>query len=289
MVPSHPLSGLAFMGSEVVSSEEIEEANKKPFKKAFLVTNVTGNRAKVEIALKNNVVTFKITPQTKEIATVSLRLGGMSLAHGLGDAGAYGESFNLVENSVNEYLIENNGGGRRWASSFTIFPHNSFAGVFFEAGKKSVVLDASGYEMSITKEGTATFYYFLGKPASIYKNYKLIREQEGYQDVKPKSRLFELGWESWDALGWNTNQKTVQETLQKFHRNGYPIRWAVTGSGFWEKGGTTTSFGGWGEKFPAPQSFKAWMHKHDIKWMIGLRTNFIPDGGPFYPVTEKAG
>ena len=71
--------------------------------------------------------------------------------------------------------------------------------------------------MTVTKQGEATFYYFLGDPKTIYSNYKKVREEQGYQDVKPKFRLFEVGWESWDALGWNTNQFTVQEILQKFH------------------------------------------------------------------------
>ncbi|MDN5213441.1 glycoside hydrolase family 31 protein [Fulvivirgaceae bacterium BMA12] len=287
LVPAHPVSGIVFMGSEVVSSEEIEQTAGNVDKKVFLVTNATGDKARVEVSFINNLATFKIIPQAKGLVTISLRLGGMPLAHGLGDAGAYGESFNLIENKASEYPIENNGGIQRWASTFTIFPKNSLAGVFFDDGKKTVVLSASEYEMNITRAGGATFHYLLGDPAAIYKSYKKLRTLAGYKDVQPKPRFFELGWESWDALGWNTNQKTVQAILQKFHHHGYPIRWAVTGSGFWETGGTTTSFGRWGEKFPNPQVFKTWMHQHDIKWLIGLRTNFVPAGGPFYPVTEK--
>ncbi len=287
MVPAHPVSGMAFMGSEVVSSEEIEQTTDNADQKVFLVANATGEKARVEVSFINDLATFKVIPRVKGPVTISLRLGGMPLAHGLGDAGAYGESFNLIENKAHEYPIENDGGIRRWASTFTIFPENSLAGVFFDDGKKTVVLNASVYEMNITRAGGATFYYLLGDPAVIYKGYKKLRMQAGYEDVKPKPRFFELGWESWDALGWNTNQKTVKTILQKFHHQGYPIRWAVTGSGFWETGGTTTSFGRWGKKFPDPQAFKTWMHQRDIKWLIGLRTNFVPAGGPFYPVTEK--
>ena len=141
--------------------------------------------------------------------------------------------------------------------------------------------------MTVTKQGEAIFYYFLGDPKTVYSNYKKVREEQGYEDVKPKFRLFEVGWESWDALGWNTNQFTVQEILQKFHDNGYPIRWAVTGSGFWVEGGTTTSFGRWGEEFPDASALKGWMQSKDIYWMIGLRTNFIPEGGPYYPESSE--
>ena len=65
-----------------------------------------------------------------------------------------------------------------------------------------------------------------------------------------------------------------------FRKDGFPIRWAVSGSGFWEDGGTTTSFGKWGKKFPDAMEFKAKLHQRDVKWMIGLRTNFVPSRWP---------
>ena len=287
IVPAHSYSGLTFSGSKVVSSEKIEAELNGDTRHLFLATNEIGEKAIVQITLEDGIASFKIKPQKEQFTKTSLSLGGMSVAHGLGDAGAYEESFNLITNKREEYSIENNGGQKRWASSFVIFPQNDVAGVFFGDGKKSVSINEHEYTMSITKKGEAIFYYFLGKPAQIYKSYKTIRNQEGFADIKPKFRLFELGWESWDALGWNTNQTTVKEILEKFHKKGYPIRWAVTGSGFWEAGGTTTNFGKWGNKFPNPETFKTWMHDHDIKWMIGLRTNFVPKGGPYIPISSK--
>ena len=106
--------------------------------------------------------------------------------------------------------------------------------------------------------------------------YLALRTQAGYPNIKPKFRLFELGWETWASLGWRANAATVQEELSRLLTNGFPIRWAVTGSGFWIEGGTTTSFGQFGEKFPDPESLKSWLHDRNIKWLIGLRTNFVP-------------
>lgn len=287
VAPSNAQSGLVFSGSQVVSVEKADAESKEDKVNIFLVTNEAGNKARVEVVFEDGIAKFQIYPQIDRRSKVSLSLGGMPVAHGLGDAGAYEESFNLANNGLEEYPIENNGGRKRWVSTFAIFPQNNVAGVFFGDGKKSVAINEREYTMSISTKGAASFYYILGTPKQIYKKYKEVRNLEVYVDIKPKFRLFELGWESWDALGWNTNQETVKQILEKFQNEGYPIRWAVTGSGFWEKGGTTTSFGKWGEKFPNPHRFKKWMHEHDIKWMIGLRTNFVPQGGPYIPISDK--
>ncbi|MET2985611.1 TIM-barrel domain-containing protein [Aureibaculum conchae] len=279
-------SGLLINGYPIISSFIIDR-NKSENVVLFDVANSKGETAKVTVSFKAGIAKFTVKPNTNLDTNISLRLGGMPVAHGLGDAGAFRESFNLLENKNKSYNIINDGGGQRWASSFVVFPKNNLAGVFFDRGEKNVTLDEKEYTMNISKTGAASFYYFIGDLKSIYKNYKQVREEKGYADVKPKSRLFELGWESWDALGWNTNQKTVQEILQHFRDNDYPIKWAVTGSGFWDQGGTTTSFGRWGKKFPKPKLLKDWMHANDMKWMIGLRTNFIPEGGPYFPKTKK--
>ena len=284
-VPHSATSGLTLDGFPIVSA--ILESDDNPQSKQFSVTTSNGGKAWLNIHFEGGIAKFIIVPATDEPTNISLRLGGMPLAHGLGDAGSYEEHFNLIENKKDTYPIINNGGGIRWASSFAIFPQNQLAGVFFDKGRKIVTVNNEMYSMSVTKEGESKFYYFLGTPEQIYASYKKVRNQEGYQDLKPKFRLFELGWESWDALGWNTNQKTVKEVLQKFREENYPIHWAVTGSGFWEEGGTTTSFGKWGAKFPNPEGFKSWMNDNDIKWMIGLRTNFVPAGGPYTPISNK--
>ncbi|MCG8307365.1 MAG: hypothetical protein MI975_08230 [Cytophagales bacterium] len=284
VVPGDTVSGL-FINEEPVANTVVIE--KREDKVLLSATTSGGDRAKVKIAFENGISTIIVEPEKQGKNKVSLRFGGMPVAHGLGDAGGWNKTFDLAEAEENTFEIVNDGGGKRWSSTFTIFPKNNFAGVFFDRGKKNVVLSENTYQLNTEIEGKSTFYFFTGEPKEIYANYKKVRNELGYEDMKPKPRLFELGWESWDALGWNTNQETVKDILAKFHAEGYPIRWAVTGSGFWDEGGTTTSFGRFGSKFPNPEDFKNWMHQNDIYWMIGLHTNLVPSGGPYYPITDK--
>lgn len=284
VVPADTASGL-FINEQPVT--EVEVVDKGLEAAQFHVTTAGGEKANVDVSFKNGIVVIAVEPEQSGKNKVSLRFGGMSVAHGLGDAGGWNKTFDLAGREEKIFDIVNDGGGKRWLSTFTIFPKNNFAGVFFDRGKKSVTLSESTYQQNTEIEGKSTFYLFVGEPKEIYANYKKVRNEQGFEDIKPKSRLFELGWESWDALGWNTNQFTVKDILAKFHKEGYPIRWAVTGSGFWDEGGTTTSFGRYGAKFPDTESFSNWMHQNDIYWMIGLRTNMIPSGGPYYPKTKK--
>jgi hypothetical protein len=98
---------------------------------------------------------------------------------------------------------------------------------------------------------------------------------------------FELGFETWDLLRWNTNAATCQNAIQAFLDNGYRVRWAVTGSGFWQAQGTTVSFGLYDftkypeTSAPLPPDFGDWCKARGIRWMIGQRTNFVPPGGPY--------
>ncbi len=283
LAPPHLESGVTLNDQPVIKTSLIQEGLDG---KTYSVVTKNGLEAAVSFHSLDHTLKVEVTPKTERVTSIGLQLGGMPVAHGLGDAGAYDKAFNLVKND-RTYSIVNNGGSNRWVSTFAIFPHNNVAGVFFDKGKREVTLNRQEYVMKIAAEGKATFYYFFGEPKQLYASYKKTREALGYFAAKPKSRLFELGWESWDALGWNTNQYTVKDFLRKFHKNGFPIRWAVTGSGFWETGGTTTSFGRWGDKFPDTDGFREWLNSTDIKWMIGLRTNFIPEGGPYLPVTDK--
>ena len=284
IVPGDSVSGFRINDSPVVEAM-LKSSSDNQF--IFDIITETNEQAEVTIVFHKGIAKMVVSPKEKGRNKVSICLGGMPVAHGLGDAGAFGESFNLIEKENKTFEIVNNGGTKRWLSTFTIFPKNNFAGVFFDRGKKSIVLGKNTYQLNSETEGQATFYFFMGTNQEIYANFKKIRNLLGYEDIKPKSRLFELGWESWDALGWNTNQETVKNILSKFQKEGYPIRWAVTGSGFWDEGGTTTSFGRWGAKFPNPNELKNWMHLNDIYWMIGLRLNLIPPGGPYYPTTSK--
>ena len=277
-------AGLFINGVPVVSAKT---ESSKENSKAFILRTKDGTSVKADVSLNDGVCAICIKPQNSGTNTVELKFGGVDIAYGLGDAGGFSGNFNLVGDKEKTYEIINNGGGQRWASTFTLFPKNSAAAVFFDRGKRSVKLGKEVFSMSSTRNGQTTFYLIIGTPQEIYSSFKSIKSKHGYVDLLPKPRLFEIGWESWDALGWNTNQNSVSKILSKFLKEGYPIKWAVVGSGFWDEGGTTTSFGRFGAKFPNPEEFRAFMRSNDIAWMIGLRVNLIPSGGPYYPKTKK--
>lgn len=279
--PAHKRSGLLINGHPVVSVEKANDNN------TFELTTVSGDKAAVALALVDGLVTVVVTPAAETRTTVCLQLGGMPVAHGLGDAGGWNETFNLVGETAKVFNIINDGGKNRWASSFVIFPPNRVAGVALGDDTTSVTVGPDAYSMEVTKAGSVTFHYLLGDMHAIYNRYLALRAEAGYPNIKPTFKLFELGWETWAALGWTANATTVQSELSRLLSLGFPVRWAVTGSGFWVEGGTTTNFGQFGEKFPDPDALKRWLNSQNIKWMIGLRTNFVPSGGPFTPDSEK--
>lgn len=278
LAPPHADYGMSINQRPVFMAEKIDSRDN-----AFIVETKDGTKARVQFHLDEGHVAVMVTPDHNEVQKIAIQLGGMPAAYGLGDHGGYHDTFNLVGDEATEFRIA----GRRWVSSFAILPQNQVAGVVFGGKARSVIFGPDQYTMTADTAGPITFHYFLGDPHQIYRSYLKLRIQEGYPNVKPKFRFFELGWESWAALGWQVNQETVLESITNFQRNGYPIRWAVTGSGFWREGGTTTSFGEFGDSFPDSGKFREELHGRDVKWLIGLRTNFVPPGGPYKPYTER--
>ena len=134
----------------------------------------------------------------------------------------------------------------------------------FDGTEPTVVLGPDEYTMRVKADQAVTFHYLTGRMPSIYRSYKELLTENGYPWVQPKFRFFELGWESWAALGYQTRDEAVLRSISNFQEMGYPVRWAVTGSGFWEEGGTTTSFGKYGTKFPDPADFKRKLHAIDV-------------------------
>ena len=282
VAPMHAVSGLKLDGSPV------DITNTVALKQGELsVISKKGLKAKVFIGVEHGVISVKIAPEKDKTYSANLSLGGMQVAYGLGDAGGWSGRLNLVSDKKNQFELVNNGSRQRWQSSFVVCPKNKFAGVVFQGRTKSVTLGPKEYSMTVSSNKPATFHYLTGDMPTIYQNYRDLLTAKGYPNIKPKFRLFELGWESWAALGYQTNAETVLKSLKDFQDNGYPIRWAIVGSGFWENGGTTTSFGEFGEKFPDPRTFKTSLNNMDVKWMIGLRTNFVLPGGPYIPKTKK--
>jgi alpha-glucosidase (family GH31 glycosyl hydrolase) len=99
----------------------------------------------------------------------------------------------------------------------------------------------------------------------------------------PKYEMFGVGWEAFGALGWNTNEQTDRESVDRYLALGYPLEWVVIGSGFWpakpDDLHETTSFGMFDDvRYPTPKSFIQHFHDEGLKVLFGLRITFITTG-----------
>lgn len=282
LAPMHSSSGLK-IGKESVVLTEVDPDQKG----VFTVATKSGRRALVKVSKAGGVISVSVEPQQDREQTISISLGGMPAAYGLGDNGGKSGSLNLVSSTNKSFRLMQTGGLLRWLTTFAIFPQNQLAGVVFDGESPVVSLGPDSYTMSVNGNQAIRFHYLPGTMEEIYKNYRALLDKNHFPNIKPKFTFFELGWESWAALGYQTSEDSVLKSVTDFQENGYPIRWAVTGSGFWEPGGTTTSFGKFGEKFPDPKGFKEKLNQNKVKWLIGLRTNFVLPGGPHVTTKKK--
>lgn len=276
-ITPHPVDGLQLGGKAMNLIEVIGRENGK----LHLRVGADDVQGTVVIRPYAHRVEMDVKPDVPQ--TVQLRVAGIAgPVYGLMDHGGSEENANLFGQTIEGMHIDGRDGPgryhRRFLSSFAIYPQNRFAGVIYWTSFTTVQMDADAYSMRISEAPQVTAAYFMGSPEQIYLEYRESRIDAGFPLVKPKFKWFELGWETWDAHRFNTNQATVKETVQAYLDRGFPIRWVVTGSGFWAPGHITTSFGQWHpEKYPDPAALRHWLHERDIAWIIGLRTNFIAE------------
>jgi alpha-glucosidase (family GH31 glycosyl hydrolase) len=290
-LPADPNAGLDFSGHPAISSEEIQRADGLT---KFRVTNDKGQKALAEVKTGAHTIEVTITHENGQPGPITLRTASPGPAYGLGDHGGWESNANLATHQKT-YPIKHNGHQYRWLSSFLIFPKSGAAGACFERKGGEISIGPDTYSMRNQSAVSQKFYYFVGSMETIYAAWREVRIAEGYPGVVPKMDGFELGFETWDQLRWNTNAATCQDAIQQFLDNGYRIRWAVTGSGFWQPQGTTVSFGLYNPtkypdtKPPLPPDFSDWCKARGIRWMIGQRTNFVPPGGPFSSKPGESG
>lgn len=237
---------------------------------------------------------------------IDARTASIAPAYGLGDDGRFGGGSNVFGFSeADRSYVENNGTTSRFISNFVVFPKQGFAQVLFdEDGKKRVALNAAENKMGVSSaERIDRLYYFVGDMKQIYADYQQVRFAEGYPEFQPKSNFFEVGYEAFGSLGWNTAQTTVTEDIKNYLDQGYRLKWAVVGSGFWKgdrndpEQAITTSFGMWDDtyqegrtdsypnpRYPDVEGFKSFFRENGIKFLLGLRTNFkaLPEDEGFY-------
>ncbi len=231
----------------------------------------------------DHFVRFSVTQS--ETNRILARIGGITPAFGLADHAAFGRTTTDVTGfSDGHFRAQEPPGSKRMISNFVISPERGIATVNMQKSMKLVRVRAND-----TAQGVAAatemlaLYYFLGTPQEIYAAYLRARNREGYPVDKPKYEFFGVGWEAFGALGWNTNEKTVTENVERYLRLGFPLEWMVVGSGFWPNEDpnlqATTSFGMWDkQRYPDPRRFIEHFKSRGLKFFLGLRIAFIEDG-----------
>lgn len=323
-LPPHPESGLRVDDADAVGTDLVSEPDAAT---AVLDVELTGG-ATVRVEVHPSATTVRMTVDGVDDATVDLRTGPAGPAYGLGDYGAHADgqpdqgtpcSGNLEARPTLELTgivldnLTNQGSCKRYISTFAVFPAQGVAQVLFDEGQKRVALTGTENRLGVAgvDRVDAVHYFLAGDLKRVYADYRDARVEHGYTDVEPRPDLFELGWEAYGALAWNTYQTSVEETVQGFLDHGYPLGWGVVGSGFWPgpRGrpaeGTTNSFGMWDDteepgredaqpglpnpRYPDPDRLKALFADNDLDLLLGARNNFkaLPaDGGNHNPVHD---
>lgn len=295
----HPLGNVAFSHAGDTTTHTLSAVRVQQYGEdslAALVKNTHGLNALVNIRLDDGFFSITLAPEHDTASEdglyqIDFRTAALHPAYGLGDHGGFGDNTDITGFVDDDFGNRDN--EHRFVSTFTIFPAHQFAQVLFSEKTKRVAVTHEENRLGVAAAKSAKVYYFLGDPKQIYDTYKSVRKAEGYPDFKPKYLFFQLGYEAFGSLGWNTYQVSVEEDIDNYLQQGYPIKWVVVGSGFWKgerrnpKEGATTSFGIWDDmagdrrtdnlpnpRYPSPQAFKDFFRAKDISLLLGLRINF---------------
>lgn len=326
----HPESGLLISAANEMEMFAVESTEFRSFDDTILQLKVTtsiGDEAYVTIEMFDHHAKFSVTPlvnmdavNTGNWFTFDFRTASISPVYGMGDYGSHADDFNDIDAPCNNNVsardtanliglvrdeVINQGSCRRFISNFAIFPSRGFAQVLFDDAKKRIGLTESENRIGVADvRKVDTLYYFVGDMERIYADYKEVRENEGYFDVKPRFTMFNVGWEAYGALGWDTFQASVMENIQTYLDLGFPLKWGVVGSGFWPGDrrsryeGTTVSFGMWdttpsprednlpNPRYPDPQALKDLFRENNLSLLLGLRNHFKDPAGEAYNETN---
>jgi len=300
MVPVHATAGLlAGPPDQLSPARATNYLGKVKELHAFEVTLADARKIKVHLDFGQDSARFELINTGDEAISMALRSGGVSPGYGLGDVltnwwqrrGAQKNKFQTEITGFENYDFNStNGYASRMVSNFAIYPVNRFGVVNIDPGSKIVVSkDDEIIQGSRQAQKMDAFYYFFGTPAEIYAGFLKARNAHGFPVMKPSYDMYGVGWEAWGALAWDTAQDTVMADIDRYLEEGYPLKWAVVGSGFWphqeERFGATTSFGMWDEKkYPDPDQIKKDFKDRGLRFLVGLRIAFLHDG----PFTSQA-
>ncbi|HEY8997266.1 MAG TPA: TIM-barrel domain-containing protein [Edaphobacter sp.] len=255
-------------------------------------TAADGKHLRLTITLAPHHATITLS-SAEPLADVRFVTAGAAPAYGLADHAVEQAKFSTLANK--QYNTDVTGfsndaflsgqGISRLVSNFVIYPKQRFAVLLIDPHRKIIHTSASQIVQGVQNlsNGKVTIHYFFGDPHQIYKQYLDTRNASGYRVFMPKYEAFGVGWEAFGALGWDTNQKTDTDSIDRYLKLGYPLKWVVIGSGFWpaqpDSMHETTSFGLWDhDKYPDPKGMIAHFRSEDLTVMLGLRITFITDG-----------
>ena len=250
-----------------------------------------GEPVTLTVVLEPHHATLTVTPLHTGIE-VRFVTAGAAPAFGLADHAVEQKLFSTRENKqfdtdvsgFSDDAFQSGQGQTRLVSNFVIYPTHHFAELLIDPYRKIVRTSAGQIVQGVAAaHGPVTLQYFFGHPHQIYKAYLDARNASGYRVLMPKYEAFGVGWEAFGALGWNTNQQTDTESIDRYLREGYPLSWVVIGSGFWpaapDSMHETTSFGLWDKvRYPDPSGMVAHFRNEHLVTMLGLRITFITTG-----------
>jgi len=248
------------------------------------LTTQSGHTAKLEVALTAHRAQLHLA-LAEAGEEVRIQTAGAAPAFGLADQAALRPPYNTDVTGFSDDHFLSGEGLSRLVSNFVLYPRQRFAVLLIDPTTKIVHTSARQIVQGVVHAGTTVnMVYFFGTPHEIYREYKDVRIEAGYPWMRPKEEMFGVGWEAFGALGWNTNQKTVTESVDRYLSLGYPLRWLVIGSGWWpaeERFHETTSFGMVDQqKYRDMRGLIEHFHQEKLKVLLGLRISFISDG-PF--------
>jgi alpha-glucosidase (family GH31 glycosyl hydrolase) len=248
------------------------------------VISAANRRARIAVRVTSDQVVVSVHPEQTGLSVV-FKTAGAAPAFGLADHAVLHQPFDTDVTGFSDDHFLSGEGLTRLVSNFVIYPRQNFAMLLIDPGEK-IIQSNAGEIAQGTKHalGEVALHIFLGDPHTIYAAYRRARIDAGYPVMNPKPAMFGVGWEAFGALGWNTNQKTVLESVDRYRALGFPLRWLVIGSGYWPapiQDHETTSFGMFNPTlYPDPKSLLAHFRAEGLPTLFGLRIDFTEDG-PF--------
>lgn len=267
-----------------------EEANLKtskpcsPTQCIFQLTTRDGQSGELTVTLSPHHARLLLKPYTPG-EQVRFQTGGASPAYGLADQATLNHNYNTDVTGFSDDEFLSGQELSRLVSNFIIYPEQKFAALLVDPRTKIIHSSREQLVQGVAHAGTSVnMNYYFGSPHDIYSEYRLTRIAAGYPVMRPKYEMFGVGWEAFGALGWDTNQKTVRDSVDRYLALGFPLQWIVIGSGFWpseERFHATTSFGLFDNaKYPDPRALFQHFHDEHLKVLLGLRISFLQDS-PF--------